>query len=350
VDSEGVAWVSGQGYLRGYWTEGSHKDPITGQTLTATPTMPVLYGGGKVPSQGGDGGPTDLGRFMHNAERPGAGTLIYAAEENITSCDAGSGDFVISSLEGALDTDATGTLETVGTWSPREQEGEGDGSCSAHWFTMRDKLVAEGFYAQGTRFLDVRDPKTPVQVAYFRPDDGVAWASYFHGDYVYVADNNRGVDILRLERDATAAPPVRAGGSGATCDAGAPAAHFSARGARLSRRAASLRGVTAEACGRAMRVEVALARASAGRCRFLKGRSLGGARSCERPVWRRARGTSKWRTTLRGRLGRGSFYVFARARDVKGVAGPVERARLVAGRKGRARLVREVTAPPKDRK
>ncbi len=347
VDSEGVAWVSGQGYLRGYWTTGSHKDPITGQTLTATPTMPVLYGGGKVPSQGGDGGPSDLGRFMHNAERPAGSSLIYAAEENITACDQGSGDFVISSLEGALDTDATGTLETVGTWSPRQQEGEGDGSCSAHWFTMRDGLVAEGFYAQGTRFLDVRDPRTPVQVAYFRPDDSVAWAAYFHGDYVYVADNSRGVDILRLKRSA---PAVTVGATpSAPCLAYDPAARFAGR-QRLTRRAVTLHGTVAGGCVAPDRVDVAVARASGGRCRFLSARGFRRAGSCDTPLWRRAKGTWKWRATLRGRLGRGSYYVFTRAHDRKGSFGPAERARLVPAGKGRARVVREVTAPSKDRK
>src|SRR5688572_3303017 len=30
VDPAGIAWVSGQGYLRGYWTSGTHLDPATG--------------------------------------------------------------------------------------------------------------------------------------------------------------------------------------------------------------------------------------------------------------------------------------------------------------------------------
>ena len=51
--------------------------------------------------------------------------------------------------------------------------------------------------------------------------------------------------------------------------------------------------------------------------------------------------------TLRGKLARGSFYVFARARDHRAGYGPVAKARLVRGRKGRARVVREVSAPPR---
>lgn len=63
---------------------------------------------------------------------------------------------------------------------------------------MQDNIVAYSWYAQGTRFLDVSDPTDPIQVAYYRPDDTVSWAPYFHGDYIYVADNAHGVDVLSL--------------------------------------------------------------------------------------------------------------------------------------------------------
>ena len=50
-----------------------------------------------------------------------------------------------------------------------------------------------------TRILDVTDPTEPTQVAYFRPTGGNVWASYWYGDYVIVADNARGIDILKYE-------------------------------------------------------------------------------------------------------------------------------------------------------
>jgi hypothetical protein len=299
---------------------------------------------------------------MHNAERPigasaakgapggggfGEGNLLYAAEENIVDCSSGAGEFVISSLKGALDTDATGELETVGTWGPKGKDGEGAGSCSAHWFTMRDGIVAEGFYAQGTRFIDVRDPKTPVQVAFFRPDEGVAWAAYFHGDYVYVADNARGVDILRLKSAASAAPLVSAPASATPAGCAGARASIAATGLKLGRRSALLRGTaSAPACRRIGRVQVALAKASGGKCSFLGARGkLGKAGSCEAPVWLKARGTAKWSAALRGKLAKGSYFAFARAIGADGKAGDFERGRLVAGKGGRAKLVREVSAP-----
>ena len=41
--------------------------------------------------------------------------------------------------------------------------------------------------------------------AYWRPDDGIVWASYMRDGYIYTADRNRGVDILRLTAGAKAA-------------------------------------------------------------------------------------------------------------------------------------------------
>ena len=61
------------------------------------------------------------------------------------------------------------------------------------------------WYGEGTRFLDISDPANPRQVAYWRPDDGIVWASYLHKGYIYTADRTRGVDILRLTAGAKAA-------------------------------------------------------------------------------------------------------------------------------------------------
>ena len=47
-------------------------------------------------------------------------------------------------------------------------------------------------------------------MAYYRPDDGVSWAPYYHGGYVYVADHGRGVDILKLEDGARSGNEVAA--------------------------------------------------------------------------------------------------------------------------------------------
>ena len=62
--------------------------------------------------------------------------------------------------------------------------------------------MAYSWYDQGTRILDVSNPANPIQVAYYRPDGGVSWAPYFHRGFVYVADHERGVEVLRVTKGA----------------------------------------------------------------------------------------------------------------------------------------------------
>ena len=77
--------------------------------------------------------------------------------------------------------------------------------CSAHYFDVAGRYIAYSWYDQGTRILDVSDPANPVQVAYYRPDGGVAWAPYFHRGLIYVADHSRGLEVLRGSGARTAA-------------------------------------------------------------------------------------------------------------------------------------------------
>ena len=81
--------------------------------------------------------------------------------------------------------------------------------CSAHYFDVDGSTVAYAWYGEGTRFLDISDPENPTQFAYWRPDDGIVWASYMRNGYIYTADRTRGVDILRLTAGATAARASR---------------------------------------------------------------------------------------------------------------------------------------------
>jgi hypothetical protein len=89
-------------------------------------------------------------------------------------------------------------LRALDTWTPEKQPGS-SGCDSAHYFTDRgDGVLAYAFSTQGTRFLDVSDPRHIRQVGYFRPDDADTWAAYWHDGYLFIADFQRGVDIVRF--------------------------------------------------------------------------------------------------------------------------------------------------------
>jgi hypothetical protein len=231
VDAAGVAWVSGAGGVRGYWTEGQHLNPLTGEIETATGCSPVPYGGGMAPSE------TTPSRFMHNAwrnvlatipdendpatpEDETTGMVLYATEENITSNCGTSGRFATFDLRGTLDGEGWkpgddgkfARMRTLDTWTPEGADGA-TACASAHYLSDRgDGILAYAFYRQGTRFLDVSDPKDIRQIGYFRPDDASTWAPYWHEvdgeQYVFIADNARGVDIVRLIDPSTATTEV----------------------------------------------------------------------------------------------------------------------------------------------
>ena len=210
VDDSGVAWVSSEAGIHGYWTNGDHRNPLTGQVETATPCDPVPYGGATTPAE------ATPSRFMHNSDRnfslaipgdptsDGAGAVIVATEEAITSNCAASGRAVTydirSTLDGSGFADPAGTeLDFLDTWTPEGVDGA-DGCSSAHYFEDRgDGLLAWGFFGQGTRLLDVSDPTDIRQVGYFRPNDANTWGAYWRDDVIYVADNGRGIDVLRLD-------------------------------------------------------------------------------------------------------------------------------------------------------
>ena len=223
VDADGIAWVSSRGGIYGYHTMGTHTDPLTGEERVATPVDPVPYAGGTLADEAAPS------RLVHNSFRAvgdtadqaadleasgfAEGELIYNTEEAFSTRCETDGRFVIASLAGSeagegfeSTPDDPFRLETVGIWSPTMAEGQSpDLFCSAHYFAVKDGIVAYSWYSQGTRFLDLSDPANPRQIAYSRPTGGVSYAPYFHGDYVIVADSSRGVEVLQLNDDAMTA-------------------------------------------------------------------------------------------------------------------------------------------------
>jgi len=231
VDFDGIAWVSGSRGVRGFYTEGRHTDPVTGQDRFATPYDPISYAGGSILGNDTFSGSQSAYSFMHNAYRfpnklgnqPAGDVILVTNEANDTTC-ATAGQFVIASLAGshdATDTPApsgTTRLNRLAAYRTAGQPGEFHGTvgtttvgdCSAHWFTVKGNLVALGNYEQGTRILDISDPTNPQQVGWYRvpartadpsgkPDiiSSDTAGAYWHDSLIYVADYQRGVDVLK---------------------------------------------------------------------------------------------------------------------------------------------------------
>jgi hypothetical protein len=234
VDAAGVAWVTGAGGVRGFWTSGEHRNPLTGTIEPATGCKPIPYAGSGTPES------ATPSRFMHNSWRDWTpprrhprgrqrrvrgsavaalkrNDVLLATEENVVTDCATSGRFVTYDLRGTYDGEGfrdTATthhrMRVLDTWTPKDQPGA-SGCDSSHYFTSRgDGITVNAFYTQGVRFLDSSDPSDIRQVGYYVNADSNTWAAYWHKGYVFVADLQRGVEVLRFEGAPASSPAVNA--------------------------------------------------------------------------------------------------------------------------------------------
>lgn len=212
VDAAGIAWTSGLGGVRGYWTHGMHYDPVARRTRLATAYDPVPYAGGKIIS------PNDPSYiFDHNSWRPltrlgrfQPGELLFVTDEDFGDTCADAGRLLIVSLAGSYGGQGWRStpeqpfrLKVVGDWGPVGSPGlQPNADCSAHWFEPMPgvgdgTILVQAFYSQGTRFIDYSDPTKPRQVGYFVPKGTTAAVPAYHDGLVYAAEYSGGIDVIR---------------------------------------------------------------------------------------------------------------------------------------------------------
>ena len=231
VDAANVAWVAGGDGTIGfdvsnYGAEGT--DPLAPPVVSRTGNNALndndafdgpLWTGepGFDPEKNAD----TVNDFVHhNALRPGGDGPVLITEEDLYNrrvsnmpggCEV-QGSFQTWQVEG-------GEMKPLDSWvtefnellADQDQDPWGGdivptmGLCSAHYFDERDDLVAVAWYEQGVRLLDIEDPTNIEQVGYWIPAGGATWSTYWAPtakDILYVVDNKRGVDVLRVKRGA----------------------------------------------------------------------------------------------------------------------------------------------------
>jgi hypothetical protein len=209
-DSTGTLWSVGGGGAAGY-------------QLTADPLAPRLLG-----TTGAAGAnPSPYNDFiLHNSQRRG-NTLLITEEDYIDTDEVppggcrGQGKFETWDLSGLK----KGAITPLGTWQT-ELNGMFTGgavdskapvtvNCSSHWFDAKDGIAAVGWYEQGVRFLDYRNPADIRQVGYYIPANGSTWAAYWSptdptGQTVYTADAYRGIDVVHVDDGGRTGKKVKA--------------------------------------------------------------------------------------------------------------------------------------------
>jgi hypothetical protein len=265
-DERGIAWVAGRGGIRGYATKGRHRDPYQNRWREASPFDPILVAGGglewdepPIRADDGNDGLAQATDFMHNSGRPTDGSvrasgvkpgnILIGTEEDFfppNNCK-NQGRIVAVDLTdswgGEPAQNSTRTkpyrMNALDSFHPQLDTSETANSnlvCSAHYFEIRGSALAAGWYGQGLRLLDISNARDMRQVGFYRvvgtgadnPSSNswdVAWyndrppkgkssrkgrkSTHSGGDYIYLMDMARGVEVVRLKRGANASARMK---------------------------------------------------------------------------------------------------------------------------------------------
>jgi hypothetical protein len=202
VDDKGVAWVTGGGGLTAYATGDARTPAFYG---TGTPLAPKVYARGRG---------FNNNFILHNSMRPNAaafnpallsnsvvdpGEAVYVTEEDYITLNE-DGSFQAGWLRivgGELTVDFTNRWTFANDFAIGLDHKIAVGFSSSHYFDYRDGVMAVGWYEQGTRFFDVSNVSNIRPIGYFMPAAAnETWSAVFNGQYVYIIDVGRGIDVL----------------------------------------------------------------------------------------------------------------------------------------------------------
>jgi hypothetical protein len=356
VDGARIVWHTGSGGTAAW----DISDPLNPRVLTTTDE---------------NGTKSPYNDFIHhNSQRPNAlayrpgqplsvqnGNVVLVTEEDY----ANDGDEVDCTKAGTFQTweltglDGTAKMHPLDIINPPAEGGGGltmpaGAFCSAHWFDFHPSgIVAQGYYQQGLRLIDTRNPRDLKQFGYFTGGATEVWDAYWapardpsgavipgrKTRYVYTTDAVQGVGVYEVKNlppdlpttgetgdrgtfpAAPETPAQAASGSAAqrapSCSG--PSSRFTRKRSGFGRRAVVLRGSARDAGCLVKHVDVAIARKVGRQCRFLQASGrFGKRRSCLRTQYVRAAGTSSWVLRIKRRLPRGRYIAWSRAYNENG--------------------------------
>ncbi|MDQ3951981.1 MAG: hypothetical protein M3279_03290 [Actinomycetota bacterium] len=215
VDEQGLAWVVGFGGAVAYRLPAGYDGTDLGQPVVKTdPTGNSTY----LDELGIGPGDQPNDFILHNSMRAKRG-VVYVTEEDYTRPGCrGAGSFETWKLPLRADGSPNGEdMTLMDAWETEllADTANAAAMCSAHYFDHRKNVVAQGWYEQGVRLLDVSKPKSIRQVGYFVLPSAMTWAAYFpptdrSGRVLYVLDATHGIDVLEFARPKTG--PLSASG------------------------------------------------------------------------------------------------------------------------------------------
>ena len=244
-DDSGIVWGSGGTGVAGL----DITDPANPKTVASTDAQAtaspynnfILHNsyrpGAKAFTQVRDEATGRLNSGSKETASPFDGNVLLVTEEDYDNpvCGGGAGEGTFSTwhipyadaaqykTDNPLNKVKMGKITPLDNWNTEilnsGQPTVAGGLCSAHYFTYHDSgFVAQGWYQQGTRILDVRNPRDIKQVGYFFTGATETWHAYWVPQYVngvqtgketnivYTNDAARGIDVLQVGLPTT--PPA----------------------------------------------------------------------------------------------------------------------------------------------
>ena len=248
VDGNGLAWISGFGGAAAYSIPEDYAEAVTEASAAGASALTSYHNSllvvrtndqGKstydqLPEDPADwpgdfGGLGDGAKYndfiLHNSRRLANSDVLYVTEEdyNRPGC-RGAGSFETWQIPMTEETDIFGNVKKEISGEPMipldkwetEMLAQDDSAsalhptamCSAHYFDIKQNVVAQAWYEQGLRLLDVSDPAKIEQIGYFIPPNGESWAAYFAptdptGRIFYLLDASLGIVVLEFDRKTT---------------------------------------------------------------------------------------------------------------------------------------------------
>ena len=218
TDPSGIAWVAGFDGTAAYKITDAYK-PKAGDPESLAPkvlTQTNEKGASTYDEEFGlDDGDNYNDYIHHNSLRRKKDNVLFITEEDYTrpTCK-GAGSFQTWKLPVSGQNKAPNgqKLTPLAKWQtelladqPADPVNPVAAMCSAHYFDIANNIVAQGWYEQGTRFLDVTNTSKIRQIGYFILPTSATWAAHFapndpEKSIVYVLDATHGIDVLKLTR------------------------------------------------------------------------------------------------------------------------------------------------------
>lgn len=206
VDPDGLVWVAAFGGTSAYRLPEGYDGSGLGALVAKTNAQGVSR---YAETFGLDDGSTYNDFIHHNSlRRAGDGTVFITEEDYSRPGCRGAGSFQAWSLPLDEAGQPTGAEMTpLDKWETEllADTAQPAAMCSAHYFDLRSNVVAQGWYEQGVRLLDVSDPADIRQIGYFINPTSAMWAAHWaptdpKGRILYALDASHGIDVLEFDR------------------------------------------------------------------------------------------------------------------------------------------------------